>query len=136
MRTFPWPLNIGSWATMRMTSTNGWQSSSAVTRSTCGMILHGKSGLGSPPRRGGPSTWGLSSYVDFAAQKRHHPMLDAAHLAEQVRTAVVEAGVAAYQDATLQGLCGDGAWEVAVSAMRRLDVRNIPLEHRPSTPTA
>lgn len=63
-------------------------------------------------------------------------MLDAARLAEQVRTAVVEAGVAAYQDASLQGLCGDGAWEVAVGAMRCLDVRNIPREHRPPTPTA
>jgi hypothetical protein len=63
-------------------------------------------------------------------------MLDPARLAEQVRTAVVEAGVAAYRDAALQGLCGEGAWEVAVGAMRRLDVRNIALEHRPSTPTA
>jgi hypothetical protein len=59
-------------------------------------------------------------------------MLDDARLAEQVRTAVVEAGVAAYQDATFQGLCGNGAWEVAVGAMRRLDVRNILLEHRPT----
>ncbi|HKH82502.1 MAG TPA: hypothetical protein VKA25_02330 [Gemmatimonadales bacterium] len=59
-------------------------------------------------------------------------MLDAARLAEQVRIAVVEAGVAAYQDATLQGLCGDGAWEVAVGAMRRLDVGDILLKHRPT----
>jgi hypothetical protein len=59
-------------------------------------------------------------------------MLDDARLAEQVRIAVVEAGVAAYQDAILQGLCGDGAWEVAVGAMRRLDVRNLLLEHPPT----
>jgi hypothetical protein len=132
MRTLLWPQNVGSLGIMRMTSTNGWQSSSVVTRSTCDMILHGKLGPGSPPPRGEPRTWELPSHVDFAARERADPMLDAARLAEQVRTAVVEAGVAAYHDATLQGLCGDGAWEVAVGAMRRLDVRNILLEHRPT----
>src|SRR5829696_4303981 len=98
MRTLPWPLNVGSLAIMRMTSLSGWQSSSEVTRSTCGMILHGKGGLGSPPRRGEPGTSELHSHVDSAARERAHPMLDAARLAEQVRIAVVEAGVAAYQD--------------------------------------
>ena len=44
------------------------------------------------------------------------------HLAEEVRAAVIRAALAAYEDASMQGLCADGAWEAAVSAMRRLDV--------------
>ena len=50
-------------------------------------------------------------------------MSDAAPLAERVRLALVETAVAAYEDAMVRGLCGEGAWEVAVAAMRGLDLR-------------
>ena len=33
---------------------------------------------------------------------------------EQVRSALVDAAVAAYEDAGVRGLCGDGAFEVAM----------------------
>jgi hypothetical protein len=47
-------------------------------------------------------------------------------LPERVRAAVVRAAQAAYEDAALRGLCCEGAWEVAVSAMRQLDLSEVP----------
>jgi hypothetical protein len=42
--------------------------------------------------------------------------------AEHVRRILIERALAAYEDAAMQGLCSEGAWEAAVSAMRRLDL--------------
>jgi hypothetical protein len=39
-------------------------------------------------------------------------------LIERVRGALIEAALAAYEDAGIRGLCAEGAWEVAVGAMR------------------
>jgi hypothetical protein len=47
---------------------------------------------------------------------------DALHVAEQVRAALVRTALAAYEDAALRGLCAEGAWEVAVTALRQLDL--------------
>jgi hypothetical protein len=52
-------------------------------------------------------------------------------LAERVRAAVVAAALAGYEDAAMQGLCAEGAWEAAVSAMRRLDL-DAALAGRPA----
>lgn len=38
--------------------------------------------------------------------------------AEGTNRSVVDAGLMAYEDAGLSGLCSDGRWEVAVEAMR------------------
>jgi tRNA-Thr(GGU) m(6)t(6)A37 methyltransferase TsaA len=46
-----------------------------------------------------------------------------AALTDRVRLALVETAVAAYEDAMVRGLCGEGAWEAAVAAMRALDLR-------------
>ena len=43
-------------------------------------------------------------------------------IAEAVRRACIQAAEAAYEDAGIQGLCAEGRWEAAVSAMRRVDV--------------
>jgi hypothetical protein len=43
-------------------------------------------------------------------------------MAEGVRAALGHAAQAAYEDAALRGLCCEGVWEVAVSAMRLLDL--------------
>jgi hypothetical protein len=43
-------------------------------------------------------------------------------LAERVRAALVQAALDAYEDAAVRGLCCEGAWEVAVAAMRGLDL--------------
>ena len=45
--------------------------------------------------------------------------------AESIRRALVDAATAAYEDAGIQGLCEEGRWEAAVSAMRALDLEAI-----------
>ena len=52
---------------------------------------------------------------------------DANHLslAERVRQALVQTALEAYEDATVQGLCADGAWEAAVSALRQADLSGV-----------
>jgi len=42
-----------------------------------------------------------------------------------VRNACPEAALSGYEDASIAGLCGEGALEVAVSAMRRLDADTL-----------
>lgn len=44
------------------------------------------------------------------------------NLAEVVRTACIEAALAAYEEGGVLGLCAEGRWEYAVSVMRELDV--------------
>lgn len=46
-------------------------------------------------------------------------------LAEAIRDALVAHAILAFEDAGLQGLCCEGAWEAAVSAMRRIDMRPL-----------
>lgn len=43
-------------------------------------------------------------------------------LAEAVRDACLEAARQAYEDASIRGLCHEGAWECAVGAIRSLDL--------------
>lgn len=46
-------------------------------------------------------------------------------LAEAVRATCVKAAVDGYEDAAVSGLCHDGAFEAAVSAMRRVDLERV-----------
>jgi len=46
-------------------------------------------------------------------------------LAEAVREACLRAAVQAYEDAGISGLCGEGRWEMAVQALRRLDLQPV-----------
>lgn len=41
---------------------------------------------------------------------------------ERIRTALIQAALDGYEQAALSGLCAEGAWEVAIAAMRRLDL--------------
>ena len=50
---------------------------------------------------------------------------DPRRIAEQMRDALVRAALMAYEDAAIRGLCGEGAWEVAVTAMRDLDLSSV-----------
>jgi hypothetical protein len=52
-------------------------------------------------------------------------VMDLEDLAKRIRDACVETLVQAYDDAGMQGLCAEGRWEVAVGALRRLDL--LPL---------
>lgn len=56
--------------------------------------------------------------------------LDAAgrRLAEHLRAALIARGAAAHEDARLRGLCCEGAWEAALSAMRALDLEVLASE--------
>ena len=44
-------------------------------------------------------------------------------IAEKVRTACVQAALQGYEQASLSGLCHEGAWEAAIDAMRRMDLK-------------
>jgi hypothetical protein len=46
-------------------------------------------------------------------------------LADAIRRALIDAAEAAYEDAGMQGLCAEGRWEAAVSAMRRVDIAAV-----------
>ena len=43
-------------------------------------------------------------------------------LAEMVRRTCVEAAIEGYEHAGMSGLCREGAWEAAISAMRMVDL--------------
>lgn len=46
-------------------------------------------------------------------------------IAEAVRRACADAAEAAYEDAGIRGLCAEGRWEVALEAVRRVDVEGV-----------
>lgn len=46
-------------------------------------------------------------------------------IARQARDECIQAALAAYQDASISGLCAEGAFEAAVSAMRMLDADKL-----------
>lgn len=52
-------------------------------------------------------------------------MADPRDIAEAVRRACVDAALEAYEDAQIRGLCREGAWEVAIEAVRSLDVTAV-----------
>ena len=57
--------------------------------------------------------------------KESHAPTEAAQVAEAARQACIAAALAAYEDAGVLGLCAEGRWEAAVSAMQSLDVKDI-----------
>ncbi len=50
---------------------------------------------------------------------------DARRLAEAVRAACVAAAEQAYEEGGVRGLCAEGRWELALDAMRALDVEAL-----------
>lgn len=69
--------------------------------------------------------------INFMSTQLNQPsakMLDdetVHHLADAVRAACIAAALDGYEMAAISGLCPEGAWEAAVSAMQRLDL--VPL---------
>jgi len=47
---------------------------------------------------------------------------DQKRLAQAVREACVEAVLKAYEEAGVSGLCHEGRWEIAIDALRNLDL--------------
>lgn len=60
--------------------------------------------------------------------------MDADQLAEAVRTACLQAALAAYEDAGLRGLCEEGRWEAAVGAIQSFDLRKLVQEREAANP--
>jgi hypothetical protein len=58
-------------------------------------------------------------------------MSDQLQLAERIRDACIRAALAAHEDAGISGLCMEGRWEIAVQAIRTLDLASLlePLQH-------
>jgi hypothetical protein len=52
-------------------------------------------------------------------------MSDDTRLAEAVRDACVAAAIEAYEQGGLSGLCLEGRWELAVDAMRAVEIAEI-----------
>ena len=50
---------------------------------------------------------------------------DLASLAERIRARCLEAAEAAYEDVGIQGLCAEGRWEVAMGAVKGLDLGKL-----------
>jgi hypothetical protein len=51
-------------------------------------------------------------------------------LAKRIREKCIEAILQAYEDAGIQGLCAEGRWEVAVGALRTLDLTPVLRQYR------
>ena len=53
------------------------------------------------------------------------PILDPTHIAEATRQACIQAALTAFEDASMNGLCCEGAWESAVGSIQRLHLQEI-----------
>ena len=51
-------------------------------------------------------------------------------LAKRIRDACLEALLQAYEDAGIQGLCAEGRWEAAVSALKAVELAPLLREFR------
>ena len=54
-------------------------------------------------------------------------------LAETVRAACLDAARQAYEDAGILGLCADGRWEAALSAIRQMDLSSVHETAKPES---
>ena len=59
--------------------------------------------------------------TDFTTFDQHQ-------LAEAVRQACIQAALAGYENASISGLCREGAWEAAISAIRMIDLDAVVRE--------
>ena len=80
--------------------------------------------------------WAIISYnidyryifIERAAARKEAASVNESNLTdvtEVIRQACVEAALGGYEDALSSGLCREGAWEAAVSAIRRLDLGGV-----------
>lgn len=62
-------------------------------------------------------------------------MADSAEeLVAAVRQACIAAAIAAYEDAGMSGLCAEGRWELALDAMRHVDLGPLLPPAAPKAP--
>jgi len=68
--------------------------------------------------------------------KESHGPERARRLTEAVRRACIEAALDGYEQASLAGLCREGAWEAALCAIRRLDLASLSNSPSPADGSA
>jgi len=51
-------------------------------------------------------------------------------LAKRIRAACLEAVLQAYEDAGMQGLCAEGRWEAAISALKTVELAPLLREFK------
>jgi hypothetical protein len=54
-------------------------------------------------------------------------------LAEVIRRACINAAIEGYERAAISGLCHEGAWEAAISAVRMLDLSALLASDNPDS---
>lgn len=54
-----------------------------------------------------------------------HTAEEITEVAERVRNRCIEAALHAYEEAGISGLCAEGRWEMAIQAMRCLDLNTV-----------
>lgn len=57
-----------------------------------------------------------------------HEISHTRYMADAVRLACIRAALEGYENAAISGLCHEGAWEAAISAMKMLDLEEVLLE--------
>jgi hypothetical protein len=55
----------------------------------------------------------------------HNDEQNLLRIAEAIRAACLDAALESYEDASMRGLCHEGAWECAIGAIRSLNVKRI-----------
>ena len=56
---------------------------------------------------------------------KHDEEQDCLRIAEATRAACLAAALESYEEASIRGLCHEGAWECAIDAIRSLDINAI-----------
>lgn len=57
-------------------------------------------------------------------------------LAETIRQVCIEAALQGYENAAISGLCHEGAWEAAISAIRMVDMDAVIREYESGVQSA
>ena len=60
-----------------------------------------------------------------ANHQKYEELGEPHQLAETIRAACIQAALAGYEDASMSGLCHEGAWECAIDAIRSLNINAI-----------
>ena len=64
----------------------------------------------------------------------HNVDQDLLQIAEAIRAACLAAALESYEDASMRGLCHEGAWECAIGAIRALNVRSLVAHYQENPP--
>jgi hypothetical protein len=62
---------------------------------------------------------------DRDQQNEEMKLKEQRRLAEAIRQVCLRAALAGYEDASMSGLCHEGAWECAIDSIRSLDINAL-----------